>query len=99
MTNEKARREYKVELSALFQEAAVDLPEIWIDPERMAGAPCIKGTRIPVFCVLRSIITHGSIQGVMKDYPQLNPDQVVDALYFAMHVIECPLPVEPIDAT
>lgn len=57
--------------------------EIWIDPDRQEGLPCIKGTRVPVHLVLRAIEQTGSIAGALRSYPQLTEQQVKDALYFA----------------
>ena len=57
--------------------------EIWIDPDRQEGLPCIKGTRVPVHLVLRAIEQTGSIAGALRSYPQLTEQQVKDVLYFA----------------
>ncbi len=38
--------------------AVIDLAKvqsIWIDPERMSGAPCIRGTRFPVAQLLAEL--------------------------------------------
>lgn len=29
-----------------------DYDDIWIDPKRMSGAPCLKGTRVPPDAIL-----------------------------------------------
>lgn len=62
--------------------------EIWIDPDRQEGEPCIKGTRVTVKLVLWAIEQSGSIQGALKFYPHLTEQQVKDALYYAQQKID-----------
>ena len=43
-SNQVKSPEMKSELPQTFPP---DVP-IWVDPERMSGAPCFQGTRVPV---------------------------------------------------
>lgn len=49
---------------------------IWIDPERMSGAPCFKGTRVPVQCLLDYIQGNSTLSEFFEDYPSVSPEQV-----------------------
>lgn len=82
---------YAYPLSLVFQRAAHMHSQVSIDPERKAGAPCIVGTRIPVYMVLDALEEHGSIEGVRKSYPGLTVEQIRDAVGFARFVLECPI--------
>jgi len=62
--------------------------EIWSDPNRQDGAPCIKGTRVTVKLVLWAIEQTGSIEGALKSYPHLTEQQVKDALYYAQELLD-----------
>jgi len=44
---------------------------ITVSPNQMAGAPCIRGLRIPVATVLRMIASGMSEQEILADYPDL----------------------------
>jgi uncharacterized protein (DUF433 family) len=55
---------------------------IWIDKDRMAGEPCIKGTRVTV-ALLVAAMADTSIDELIEDYPQLTREDVQAALTFA----------------
>ena len=89
--NYRELRSYSLSVSDSFQIAAGEYQTVTIDPEIMSGAPCITGTRIPVYMVLDAVRFYGSAEGVLKSYPNLTLDQVNDAIGFAKIVVECPL--------
>ncbi len=84
-------RSYSRPVSESFQIAARQYTTITVDPDIMSGAPCIAGTRIPVYMILDAIGYYGSPEGVLESYPNLTLDQVKDAIGFAKMVVECPL--------
>lgn len=84
-------RSYSLPVSESFQIASREYSTITIDPDIMGGAPCIAGTRVPVYMILDAIGYHGSPEGVLESYPNLTLDQVKDAIGFAKIVVECPL--------
>jgi len=85
------RGSYDYPLSLLHRSAALKYSQISIDPERKSGAPCIVGTRIPVYMVLDALEEHGTIDGVRASYPTLTAEQIRHALGFAKFVLECPI--------
>lgn len=69
---------------------------ITADPEVMAGVPCIRGTRIPVATVVGMVAEGMTDQEILDDYPQLNREDVREALRFAaVAVDERTLPLRP----
>ncbi len=90
-TQDADARSYAVPLAEVFRTAAKECPFVSIDPDVVAGAPCIAGTRIPVYGVLDALENHGTVDGVLQSYPRLTNDQVKNALLFAKLVVECPL--------
>lgn len=84
-------REYMLPLAEVFRFASTEYREISIDTDIMAGAPCIAGTRIPVYMVLDSIEYHGSLDSALNSYPQLTMQQIKEAIGFAKLVVECPI--------
>src|SRR5579863_10574170 len=73
-------RSYTLPLVEVFRMAIKECSFIAIDPGVMAGAPCISGTRIPVYGVLDAVDYHGSLEGALKSYPRLKIEQVRDAM-------------------
>lgn len=61
------------------------MPEhrIVADHRIMGGAPCIRGTRIPVAMILGLVAQGRSVDEIVTDYPQLAADDVRAALEFA----------------
>src|SRR5439155_18551632 len=59
-------RDYTLPLQEIFKSASKECQFISVDPEVMAGAPCISGTRIPVYGILDALEQHGSVEGVLE---------------------------------
>ena len=69
---------------------------IWVDPERMHGIPCMRGTRVPVHVILDNLAAGESVETILAQYPSLRPEHVPAALAFAAelaHERVVPLPV------
>ena len=90
-SQENEARHYSLPLAEVFQTAKQVYPSVSMDVEVMAGAPCIQGTRIPVYMILDAIEYHDSLEGVLESYPGLTIEQVKQAIGFAKLVVECPL--------
>ncbi|MEX2291204.1 MAG: DUF433 domain-containing protein [Mycobacteriales bacterium] len=56
---------------------------ICVNPGRMQGLPCIRGTRITVSAVLGQLAAGRTVEQVIGDYPQLKPSDVYAALEYA----------------
>ena len=84
-------RAYSFPVSEAFQIAISEYPTVSVKPNVMSGAPCVDGTRIPVYMILDAIEPHGSLHGALESYPNLTAKQVKDAIGFAKIVVECPL--------
>jgi uncharacterized protein (DUF433 family) len=66
-----------------YEHALKECPLISVDPEICSGQPCIKGTRIPVYCVLEVIFEYEDLRSATIAHPSLNIKQVKQAVYFA----------------
>lgn len=56
---------------------------ITFDPLIMGGRACIRGMRIPV-TVLMGQIAHGAtVDEILADYPDLEPDDIRQAMEYA----------------
>ncbi|MGB8218202.1 MAG: DUF433 domain-containing protein [Candidatus Methanoperedens sp.] len=63
------------------------LNRITIDPEVMSGQPCIRGLRIPVPLILSLLASGKTIFQILKDYPELEEEDIRQALGFASWAI------------
>ena len=63
---------------------------IWIDAERMSGAPCFKGTRVPVQQLMDYIEGGSTIDEFLKDFPTVSRHQAIQFLQLGhQQLIEC----------
>ncbi len=59
---------------------------IWIDPERMHGVPCMRGTRVPVYVILDNLAEGESPEGILVEYPSLRREHISAALAYAAEI-------------
>lgn len=64
------------------------LDRITTDPGMLSGKPCIRGMRIPVSLVVRLVAGGMSTEQVIADYPDLEPEDVQQALQYAADAVE-----------
>ena len=60
---------------------------VWIDPERMSGAPCFEGTRVPVESLFTNIESGLSLDEYLECFPDVTRQQVVAVLEYAHQAI------------
>jgi uncharacterized protein (DUF433 family) len=56
---------------------------ITTDPEVLGGKPCIRGMRLSVQRVLEILARNPSWDELRQDYPELEPEDIREALSFA----------------
>ena len=59
------------------------LERITIEPGKCGGRPCIRGLRIRVTDVLDLLSHCASVDEILEDYPQLQPEDIRAALRYA----------------
>jgi uncharacterized protein (DUF433 family) len=63
------------------------LDRITTDPQVFQGEPCIRGLRIPVSLIIKLISAGKTPEDIIKDYPELESEDIKQALEFAAWVI------------
>ena len=58
------------------------------NPEILGGKPVVKGTRIPVDLILELAGLGYSIEDIVKEYPALSKETVMEVLRFAKRIHE-----------
>lgn len=61
---------------------------ITLNPEVCFGKPCIRGIRMPVASVLGYLSSGMSIKDILKSWPELEADDIYQALAYASWAME-----------
>lgn len=56
---------------------------VWINPERMSGAPCFYGTRVPIKSLFDYLSAGETVDAFLDDFPGVEREQVVEVLKLA----------------
>lgn len=60
---------------------------ITVNPKVMVGKPTIRGLRITVEQVLKALANGVSTQELLKDYPELEPEDIQAVLSYAAELV------------
>ena len=63
------------------------LDRITINPDVCLGQPTVRGTRITVSVILKMLAAGQSIQEVLQAYPELETEDVQQAIKYAAWVV------------
>ena len=66
------------------------LQRVTIRPEQCGGRPCIRGMRIRVIDVLELLAAGESREQILKDYPDLEADDIAACLLYAARRLDHP---------
>ncbi len=58
------------------------------NPNQMNGQPCIRGLRLTVGRVVQAVATYPNREDLFRNYPELQPEDVQQALAFAAATLE-----------
>jgi uncharacterized protein (DUF433 family) len=61
---------------------------ITFDPNVMGGRACIRGMRLTVSLVLNLVASGMTTEEIIRDYPDLEPDDIRQALRYAAWLAE-----------
>lgn len=56
---------------------------ITFEPQVMGGRACIRGMRIPVSVIVGQIAHGATVEEILTDYPDLEPEDIQQALEYA----------------
>ena len=60
---------------------------ITADAARMGGVPCIRDVRVPVATIVRLVADGMSMTDILRAYPDLEAEDVIEALRFAADAV------------
>ena len=56
---------------------------VWIDPDRMSGEPCFKGTRVPIQALIDHIEGNSTLEDFLKGFPSVSREQAIQFIELA----------------
>lgn len=59
---------------------------ITFSPNMMGGQACVRGMRIPVSLVISLVANGMTTDEIVKEYPDLEPEDIREALFYASWV-------------
>jgi uncharacterized protein (DUF433 family) len=59
------------------QQKALADEVVWVDPERLSGEPCFRGTRVPVQTLIDHIEGNSTLDDFLEGFPSVSRDQAV----------------------
>jgi uncharacterized protein (DUF433 family) len=72
----------------------MEFTRITTNPRQMGGVPCLRGLRIPVATIVGLVAEGQTTQDILAFYPDLEAEDVREALLFAAEAVrERALPV------
>ena len=66
----------------------MNFTRITTNPKQMAGAPCVRGLRIPVATVVAMIADGMTEAEILRAYPDLESDDIHEALRYAAEAVQ-----------
>ena len=63
---------------------------VWVDPDRMSGEPCFKGTRVPVQALIDHIEGNSTLDDFLEGFPSVTREQAIQFIELAKdNVLAC----------
>jgi uncharacterized protein (DUF433 family) len=59
---------------------------ITFSPAMMGGQACVRGMRIPVSLIVNLVANGMTTDEIVKEYPDLEPEDIQEALFYASWV-------------
>lgn len=56
---------------------------VWVDPERLSGTPCFKGTRVPVQTLIDHIEGNSTLEDFLAGFPSVSRKQAIEFIELA----------------
>ena len=73
-------------MSASITEFPPDLP-VWVDRDRMSGAPCFQGTRVPIDALFNNLESGLSLDEFLECFPGVTREQAIAVLDYACRTL------------
>jgi uncharacterized protein (DUF433 family) len=51
--------------------------KVWVDPDRVSGEPCFKGTRVPIQALIDHIEGNSTLEEFLRGFPSVSREQAI----------------------
>ena len=65
-----------------------DFKRTTFNPNIMGGQACIRGMRIPISLIVNLVANGMTTEKIIKEYPDLEPEDIKEALQYASYRFE-----------
>jgi uncharacterized protein (DUF433 family) len=89
--DQQTKIEYGTQLHQAAEAATVGVmifERITVEPDKMAGQPCIRGLRIPVATVVAMVADGMTPTEIVAELPDLELEDVAEALHYAAEAVK-----------
>jgi uncharacterized protein (DUF433 family) len=56
---------------------------VWVDPDRLSGQPCFKGTRVPIQALIDHFEDNGTLGEFLEGFPSVTREQAIQFIELA----------------
>jgi uncharacterized protein (DUF433 family) len=56
---------------------------VWVDPGRLSGQPCFKGTRVPIQALIDHFEDNGTLGEFLEGFPSVSREQAIQFIELA----------------
>ena len=56
---------------------------VWVDPDRLSGEPCFRGTRVPVQALMDHLEGNATLDEFLDGFPSVSREQAIDFMELA----------------
>lgn len=56
---------------------------VWVDPDRLGGEPCFRGTRVPVQTLIDHIEGNATLEEFLDGFPSVTREQAIKFIELA----------------
>jgi uncharacterized protein (DUF433 family) len=56
---------------------------VWVDPDRLGGEPCFRGTRVPVQALIDHIEGNATLEEFLEGFPSVAREQAIKFIELA----------------
>jgi uncharacterized protein (DUF433 family) len=56
---------------------------VWVDPNRMSGEPCFRGTRVPVQALIDHLEGNSTLDDFLEGFPSVTREQAIQFIELA----------------
>jgi uncharacterized protein (DUF433 family) len=56
---------------------------VWVDPNRLSGTPCFKGTRAPIQALIDHIEGNSTLEDFLAGFPSVTREQAIQFIELA----------------